>query len=129
MQTNRAEIDLVMPDDVGAMGARAGEAAALLKALSHEGRLMILCHISEGERSVTELEDLIGARQSAVSQQLARLRIEGLVSARRDGKTIYYSIADARVGRVVRLMYEMFCTADCAADSPANRPAVAKAVL
>jgi DNA-binding transcriptional ArsR family regulator len=103
-----------MPDDAGAMGARAGEAAALLKALSHEGRLMILCHISEGERSVTELEDLIGARQSAVSQQLARLRLEGLVTARRDGKTIFYSIADDRVRRVVRLMYEMFCGTDTA---------------
>lgn len=96
-------------DDLDMMAARAADAAAFLKALSHEGRLMILCHISEHEKSVTELEDLIGARQSAVSQQLARLRLEGLVAARRDGKAIYYSIADTRVRDVVRLMYDMFC--------------------
>lgn len=99
-------------DPLDLMATRAGEAAAFLKALSHEGRLMILCHITEGEKSVTELEELIGARQSAVSQQLARLRIEGLVSARRDGKAIYYSIADERVRALVRLMYQMFCSPD-----------------
>ena len=70
-------------DPVDQLAARAGEAAAFLKALSHEGRFMILCHILDGEQSVTELEDLIGARQSAVSQQLSRLRLEGLVAARR----------------------------------------------
>jgi ArsR family transcriptional regulator len=98
-------------DELDMMAARAAEAAAFLKALSHEGRLMILCHISDQEKSVTELEDLLGARQSAVSQQLARLRLEGLVSARRDGKAIYYSIADARVLELVRLMYGLFCGA------------------
>jgi DNA-binding transcriptional ArsR family regulator len=101
-------------DTLDLMAGRAGEAAAFLKALSHEGRLMILCHITENEKSVTELEDLIGARQSAVSQQLARLRIEGLVSARRDGKAIYYSIADERVKSLVRLMYELFCGPEAA---------------
>ncbi len=101
-------------DPLDLMAARAGEAAGFLKALSHEGRLMILCHITEGEKSVTELEELIGARQSAVSQQLSRLRIEGLVSARRDGKAIYYSIGDERVRQLVRLMYQMFCGADAA---------------
>ena len=101
-------------DPIDLMAARAGEAAAFLKALSHEGRLMILCHILEGEKSVTELEDLIGARQSAVSQQLSRLRLEGLVVTRRDGKAIYYSIADARVKLLVGLMYQMFCKPDAA---------------
>ena len=99
-------------DAIDLMAARAGEAAAFLKALSHEGRLMILCHILEGEKSVTELEELIGARQSAVSQQLSRLRLEGLVVTRRDGKAIYYSIADARVKSLVGLMYQMFCKPD-----------------
>ena len=99
------------PEEVAVdmMRTRAGEAARFLKALSHEGRLMILCHITDGEKSVTELEDLIGVRQSAVSQQLARLRLEGLVCARRDGKAIYYSIADARVRALVELMYQLFC--------------------
>ena len=92
-----------------AMADRAVEAAAFLKALGHEGRLMILCHLADGERSVTELERRLGSRQAAVSQQLARLRAEGLVNCRRDGKTIYYSLGDARVAQVVRVMHSLFC--------------------
>ncbi len=91
------------------MTHRAREAAALLKALSHEGRLMILCHLTAGERSVGDLEGLLNARQAAVSQQLARLRQDGLVSTRRDGKAIYYSIRDERVKRLLTTMYELFC--------------------
>ena len=99
----------VMPADE--MAERAEEAAAFLKALSHEGRLMILCHLSSGEKSVTALEDLIGVRQAAVSQHLARLRSEELVAARRDGKVIYYSIKDPKVRDMIALVYEMFCGA------------------
>ncbi|WP_227751517.1 ArsR/SmtB family transcription factor [Tabrizicola oligotrophica] len=91
------------------MATRAAEAATFLKALSHEGRLMILCHLSSGEKSVTELEERLGARQAAVSQQLARLRAEGLVAARRDGKAIYYSIKDPKAGAIMELVYDMFC--------------------
>lgn len=94
------------------MAARAAEAAAFLKALSHEGRLMILCHLGQGERSVTELENLLDQRQAAVSQQLARLRLEGLVTCRREGKVIYYSIHDPRVRQVMGLMHAMFCRTD-----------------
>lgn len=96
------------------MGDRAAEAATFLKALSHEGRLMILCHLSSGEKSVTTLEELLGARQAAVSQQLARLRSEGLVAARRDGKAIYYSILDPKAGAIMALIYEMFCGPEAA---------------
>ncbi|MCB2127556.1 MAG: helix-turn-helix transcriptional regulator [Rhodobacteraceae bacterium] len=96
----------IEPDD---LGARADDAAALLKALSHEGRLMILCYLTTGEKSVTELEQLLSSRQAAVSQQLARLRAERLVSARRDGKAIYYSLRDPRAKRVLDLLYELFC--------------------
>lgn len=96
----------VAPDH---MVQKAQEASGFLKALAHEGRLMILCYLSTGEKSVSELEALLGSRQAAVSQQLARLRLEGLVSCRRDGKTIYYSVADSRAQRVVGLVYEMFC--------------------
>jgi ArsR family transcriptional regulator len=88
---------------------QAKAAAAFLKALSHEGRLMILCHLSSGEKSVTELEQLLESRQAAVSQQLARLRLEGLVATRRDGKAIYYSIQDPKVLRTITLVYDMFC--------------------
>jgi len=79
------------------MGLRAAQAAAFLKALSHEGRLMILCHLTGGEKTVTEIEDLLSLRQAAVSQQLARLRLEGLVATRREGKAIFYRIGDERV--------------------------------
>lgn len=95
--------------DITGMQDKADAATALLKALSHEGRLMILCHLTSGEKSVTELENILDSRQAAVSQQLARLRLEGLVNYRRDGKTIYYSIADEKARRVIDLMYEMFC--------------------
>lgn len=105
------------PSDAAACGAlppedmlhQAAAAATFLKALSHEGRLMILCHLSGGEKSVTELEHLLSTRQAAVSQQLARLRLEGLVATRRDGKTIHYSIQDPRVRRTIALVYDMFC--------------------
>ncbi|MGA0539192.1 metalloregulator ArsR/SmtB family transcription factor [Neotabrizicola sp. VNH66] len=88
---------------------QATAAAGFLKALSHEGRLMILCHLAAGEKSVTELEQLLSSRQAAISQQLARLRLEGLVATRRDGKAIFYSIQDPKVRRTIELVYDMFC--------------------
>ncbi|MFN3525175.1 MAG: ArsR/SmtB family transcription factor [Paracoccus sp. (in: a-proteobacteria)] len=91
------------------MTARAAEASAFMKALAHEGRMMILCHLSGGEKTVSQLEVLLGQRQAAVSQQLARLRSEGLVSCRRDGKARYYAVADPRAAEVVALMYRLFC--------------------
>jgi ArsR family transcriptional regulator len=97
-------------EDMDKMMSSACDASALLKAISHEGRLMILCHLVTGEKSVTELEELLHARQAAVSQQLARLRLEGLVTPRRDGKAIYYSLADDRPRRILEVIYEMFCS-------------------
>jgi ArsR family transcriptional regulator len=91
------------------MQQQSEKAAAFLKALAHEGRLLILCHLNTGEKSVTELEQLLGQRQAAVSQQLARLRMEGLVKSRREGKAIHYSIGDPRAARMIALMYEIFC--------------------
>lgn len=91
------------------MASNAQNAAAYLKTLAHEGRLMILCHLGTGEKSVGELEDLLGIRQAAVSQMLARLREEDLVKTRRDGKTIHYSLADENTARVIALLYELFC--------------------
>ena len=87
----------------------ATDASNFLKAVSHEGRLMILCHLVTGEKSVTELEELLSARQAAVSQQLSRLRLEGLVIPRREGKAIYYRLADDRPKRILELVYELFC--------------------
>ncbi|NHQ74247.1 helix-turn-helix transcriptional regulator [Roseovarius gahaiensis] len=98
--------------EMDSMLENATNASNFLKAISHEGRLMILCHLVSGEKSVTELEDLLSARQAAVSQQLSRLRLEGLVIPRRDGKTIYYRLADERPRRVLELIYELFCADD-----------------
>lgn len=97
------------------MTENARSAAGFLKAMAHEGRLMILCHLNTGEKSVTELEELLSSRQAAVSQQLARLRMEGLVNFRREGKAIYYSLADGKAQRTIALLYDMFC-GDEAAD-------------
>lgn len=91
------------------MAQSAETAAAYLKTLAHEGRLMILCHLGSGEKSVGELETLLDTRQAAVSQMLARLREEGLVSTRRDGKAIYYSLADENTHEVISLLYRLFC--------------------
>jgi ArsR family transcriptional regulator len=91
------------------MVENATNAAAFLKALGHEGRLMILCHLASGEKSVTALETLLGARQAAVSQQLSRLRHEGFVRTRRDGKAIYYSLSDDRTLRVIEVLHDLFC--------------------
>ena len=83
-----------------------------LKAISHEGRLMILFHLVNGEKSVRELETLLSARQAAVSQQLGRLRLEGLVRPRREGKTIYYRLTDDKSRKIMALIYELFCKTD-----------------
>jgi ArsR family transcriptional regulator len=95
--------------DVGCMAPRARAASAFLRALAHESRLMILCDLLHGEKSVGELEALLERRQSSVSQQLARLRLEGLVTARRDGKTIYYSLASDKARSVIAALYDSFC--------------------
>ncbi|AXT26755.1 transcriptional regulator [Ruegeria sp. AD91A] len=96
-------------EDFDRMVSNATRASNFLKAISHEGRLMILCHLVSGEKSVTELEELLSARQAAVSQQLSRLRLEGLVTPRREGKAIYYRLADERPRRMLEVVYELFC--------------------
>jgi DNA-binding transcriptional ArsR family regulator len=95
--------------DIEKLMRNAHQASHFLKALSHETRLVLLCLLSEGERSVTDLENILALRQPAVSQQLARLRLDGLVSTRRDGKVIYYSIASEDIRRAIMLVYEVFC--------------------
>lgn len=92
------------------MAARAAEAAGFLKTLAHEGRLMLLCHLGTGEKSVGALEALLDMRQAAVSQMLARLRDEGLVQTRREGKTIFYSLKDQNTQEIIALLYRQFCS-------------------
>ena len=110
---------LSVPDRVPARARRAldtdkmldsaKEASEFLKALAHESRLVILCLLIDGPKSVGELENLLGLRQAAVSQQLARLRADDLVEARRDGKNIYYSIARPEVVEIIGSLYRTFC--------------------
>ena len=99
----------ICPEDMDKLANNAVRAANFLKAISHEGRLMILCYLASGEKSVTELEELLSARQAAVSQQLSRLRTEGLVTPRREGKVIYYSLSDKRSTQIMEVVYDLFC--------------------
>ena len=97
------------PADFEMLLAQARKASDLLKALSHESRLLILCLLAEGEKSVSELEEIMDMPQAAVSQQLARLRFDRLVNTRRDGRVIYYSIASTEVASVIETLYGLFC--------------------
>jgi DNA-binding transcriptional ArsR family regulator len=91
------------------MRVSASEATAALKLLANEDRLLLLCQLSEGEKSVSELEELLDIHQPTLSQQLGVLRTEGLVETRRDGKRIYYSVADPRVLEILHTLYGLYC--------------------
>lgn len=99
----------------------AGDATRYLKALANQNRLLILCNLIDGEKSVGELERVIGLRQPTLSQQLARLRSGNLVRTRRDAKSIYYSIADEDIRSVLHVLYGKFCAPRASAQ---KRPRV-----
>lgn len=103
------EIDAEASPELQPLRTKARKAAEFLKALAHENRLLILCLLSEQERSVTELEDLLALSQPTVSQQLARLRLDGLVETRRDGRVIFYRLADDATCNFIRAIHEKFC--------------------
>ncbi|MFT5658873.1 MAG: DNA-binding transcriptional ArsR family regulator [Gammaproteobacteria bacterium] len=86
------------------------DALALLKSLANMDRLTILCSLIEAEKSVSELENTLGIRQPTLSQQLARLRGDELVSTRRDGKVIYYSIGSDEVEQVIEVLHDLYCS-------------------
>lgn len=98
--------------------ASAERATIFLKALSGESRLLLLCHLWDGEKSVGELARLTGARDTAVSQQLAVLRRREMVSARRQGQTIYYSLSSDHVEKTLELMGSLFCSPACGEAQP-----------
>lgn len=110
--------------DITRFEASATEAAKLLRALGNERRLMILCQLVDRERSVGELQPLVGLSQSALSQHLAVLREEGVVATRRDGQTIWYRIEDPAAVKVVATLAEIFCPPDMKTphDRQADRP-------
>lgn len=97
-------------DDLLELEQHAEAAARLLKLLANDRRLLILCRlIGEREMTVTTIADAVGLGQSALSQHLARMREEGLVTYRREGTTLYYRIEDPKVGRVIALLQELYC--------------------
>jgi DNA-binding transcriptional ArsR family regulator len=85
------------------------EVADVLKAMSNSHRLLILCELHSGERSVSELEAVVPLSQSALSQHLAKLRDYGVVTTRREAQSIYYSLADPRVASLIGTLYALFC--------------------
>lgn len=87
----------------------AGRAVASLKVLANEDRLLLLCQLSQGEMCVSELEEALDIHQPTLSQQLGVLRTEGVVNTRRDGKYVYYSVADPDVMQVVEVLYRIYC--------------------
>lgn len=97
------------PAEFAELMAQASKASELLKALSHETRLLILCLLSEGEKSVSELETIMSMPQAAVSQQLARLRFDRLVNTRREGRVMHYSIANDEIAAIIEQLYGLFC--------------------
>ena len=96
-------------EEIGLLRDSASKACTLLKALANEDRLLLLCQLTQGERNVGELEALTGIRQPTLSQQLGVLRNQGLVETRRDGKNIYYSVANAEVLEILGLLYRLYC--------------------
>jgi DNA-binding transcriptional ArsR family regulator len=95
--------------EIAELMANARRASGFLKALANEKRLLLLCLLAEGEKAVSELKTALDMQQSAVSQQLARLRADNLVSFRRKGKTICYSLASEEARRTIGLLYELYC--------------------
>ena len=100
----------MQPELLAKFSRQAGEAVALLKAMSNESRLLVLCHLAEsGELSVGELVDRVGISQSALSQHLAKLREEGLVSTRKKAQTVHYSVRDPKAEQLLALLHDLFC--------------------
>ncbi len=106
--------------DLETLEENARRASTLLKAMSNEHRLMILCQLLHGEKSVGELERLIGLSQSALSQHLARLRRDSLVRTRRSAQTIYYSLAGEEAERVINTLYGLYCASPYDTEAPSR---------
>ena len=95
------------------LAPKAAQAENFLKALANRHRLMILCELHKGETGVSALQKALGLSQSSLSQHLARLREDDLVTTRRESQAIFYSLANANVSRAIALLYELFCAEEC----------------
>lgn len=91
------------------MEANAVQAAEFMKGLANPHRLLVLCQLAQGERSVTQLLEYVNISQSSMSQHLAKLRAEGIVDYRRDHRTLYYYISNPHVARIIGVLYDMYC--------------------
>jgi len=100
----------ISPMNAAKMKSSAVRATTLLKGLANEHRLLILCHLANGEKSVSELETLLRMRQPHLSQHLARLRRDALVTTRRDSRSIYYRLGSSAAAKVIRLLYDLYCS-------------------
>lgn len=98
--------------DLKQMAQSADRASSLMKTLGHKDRLMILCHLADGEKSVGHIADILEISQSPLSQHLSRMRKEGLVETRREAQTIYYSLKSGEASRIVEVLYELFCASE-----------------
>ncbi|WP_249691494.1 metalloregulator ArsR/SmtB family transcription factor [Stappia sp. WLB 29] len=98
------------------MENKADEAAALLASMANSRRLLVLCHLVRGEHCVGALAERVGLSQSALSQHLAKMRVQGLVEARREGQTVYYSLAGTEVLAVLETLYGIYCGADAGSE-------------
>ena len=95
--------------DMKVMSNKADDVALMLRSLSHGARLRVMCELVEGEKSAGDLVRASGLSQSALSQHLAKLREDGLVDTRRDGQSIHYSLADPKIQRLVKFLFELYC--------------------
>jgi DNA-binding transcriptional ArsR family regulator len=111
LQSDSLRLMIAQPAaDIGALMGAVQPVTALLKALSHETRFIVLCQLAEGEKTVGELEQLLQLRQPALSQQLARLREDGLVGTRRKGRNIYYRLASPPAREIIIALHKAFCS-------------------
>jgi DNA-binding transcriptional ArsR family regulator len=104
-------VKLNLARDAAEMIKNAGDAADFLKKFAHPSRLMIVCALVDGERSVRDLEDTLGIRQPGLSQQIAELREAGFITGRKESKNMYYRLADRRITEFISLLHRMFCEA------------------
>ena len=102
-------MSVISANDLRAMRKHAGDAASMMRALSHEARLLVLCELVGGERTAGELVQRSGLSQSALSQHLAKLRDENIVATRREAQSIFYRIADPKAARLLGVLHEIYC--------------------
>ena len=111
-----------MQDGLSGFAGQAAEAVSVLKSIAHEGRLLVLCYLSEvGEMSVGDLAERVGLSQSALSQHLAKLRAEGLVATRKQAQTVYYRIDQPKVLTLLSVLHDLYCPALGVADATGDQ--------